>query len=212
MHNYEDSSPTLMNCLFAENSATDGRALACDYRYGHLASVVEMTNCILWDGGDEIWNNDRSTITVSCSCVQDENPNDDTVYPGEGNIDDDPLFVPGPAGCYYLSQTAAGQAVDSPCVDTGSDTATNLGVDTMTTRSDEGVDTGVVDIGYHYLVTGQPLLVGDFDRDGTVDLADFAELQNCFTGNGPAAVSPCCRIFDHEPDGDVDLHDYAEFP
>ena len=45
--------------------------------------------------------------------------------------------------------------------------------------------------------------MGDFDRDGNVDLADSAELQNCFSGDGPATVSPFCRIFDFEFDGDV---------
>ena len=53
--------------------------------------------------------------------------------------------------------------------------------------------------------------MGDFDRDGDVDLADFAEVQSCFTGEGPTDVSPCCRVFDFEPDDDVDLDDYAQF-
>jgi hypothetical protein len=64
---------------------------------------------------------------------------------------------------------------------------------------------------YHYPVTGRPLVMGDFDRDGSFSLADFAELQDCFTGEGPATVSPCCRIFDFEPDSDVDLNDFAAF-
>ena len=132
-------------------------------------------------------------------------------WPGQGNIHADPLFVPGPAGCFYFSQMAAGQAIDSPCVNTGSDTAENLGLDTLTTRSDEGTDTGIVDMGYHYPVTGQPLIMGDYNRDLAVNLADFAALQNCFTGEGPMAVDPCCRIFDFEPDGDVDLADFALF-
>jgi hypothetical protein len=53
--------------------------------------------------------------------------------------------------------------------------------------------------------------MGDFDRDGNINLADFGEIQNCFTDEGPTDVSPCCRIFDFEPDGDVDLGDYADF-
>ena len=131
---------------------------------------------------------------------------------GTGNRGDDPLFVPGPAGCYYLSQIAAGQATNSPYVDVGSDLAMNLGLDTLTTRSDEGLDTDTVDMGYHYPVTGQPLIMGDYDRSGQIDLADFAGFQNCFTSDGPTEVSPCCRIFDFEPDEDVDLDDYAAIP
>jgi len=45
-----------------------------------------MTNCILWDGGDEIWNDDGSTITISYSNVEGG-------WPGNGNIEADPLFV-----------------------------------------------------------------------------------------------------------------------
>jgi hypothetical protein len=171
-----------------------------------------LDNCILWDGGDEIWNNDDSTITITYSDVQGGWTNDDC--PPEHpvcNIDADPLFVPGPGGAYYLSQIAAGQAADSPCVDTGSDTAANLGLDLLTTRTDEGLDAGTVDMGYHYPVTGEPLIMGDFDRNGEVNLVDLAELLRCFTGEGPTDVLPPCRIFDFEPDSDVDLADFAAF-
>ena len=84
-------------------------------------------------------------------------------------------------------------------------------MDTLTTRSDEGVDTGVVDMGYHYAVTGVPLLMGDGDRDGDVDLRDAANLQCCFTGEGTDGMNPCCRIHDFEPDDDIDLDDFAAF-
>ena len=76
--------------------------------------------------------------------------------PNSHNISEDPHFLAG----YYLSQTAAGQLFDSPCVDAGSDLAANLGLDTYTTRTDSFPDTYdpnnpdpcsvVVDMGYHY--------------------------------------------------------------
>ena len=72
-------------------------------------------------------------------------------------------------------------------------------------------DAGIVDMGYHYPVTDQPLVMGDYDRDTDVDLANFAAFQNCCTDEGPTNVSACCRIFDFEPDSDVDLDDYAAF-
>jgi len=66
---------------------------------------------------------------------------------GPGNISDNPLFVTGPEGDYYLSQTAAGQTQQSPCVDAGNpDTHTYLG----TTRTDTVPDLGIIDMGYHY--------------------------------------------------------------
>jgi hypothetical protein len=40
----------------------------------------------LWDGGNEVWNNDGSTISINYSDVQGG-------YTGEGNIDADPYFV-----------------------------------------------------------------------------------------------------------------------
>ena len=51
--------------------------------------------------------------------------------------------------------------------------------------------------------------MGDFDRDGGLDMVDFAALQTCVTGQYPDDLSPCCRVFDFEPDGDVDLADFA---
>jgi hypothetical protein len=122
------------------------------------------------------------------------------------NLDADPLFVPGPVGCYYLSQTAAGQSVQSPCVDAGGPASSLID---GTTRSDEVLDAGVLDMGYHYPISGLPLVMGDANRDLDVDLDDFAEAQRCFTGAGPGEVTPCCRIFDYEPDDDVDLDDMA---
>jgi hypothetical protein len=70
------------------------------------------------------------------------------------NLDGDPLFVSGRYGNYYLSQKAAGQSQDSPGVNTGSDTAVALGLDQMFTRTDGGVDTGIVDMGRHYSADG----------------------------------------------------------
>ena len=129
---------------------------------------------------------------------------------GDGSFDDDPRFVPGPAGCYYLSQEASGQTAESPCVDRGSGPVEPLNVGNGTTRSDEEPDAGIVDLGFHYPVTGRTTTFGDVDRNDMLDLLDVAGLQNCFiVGSGD--LSPCCRVFDIEPDNDVDLIDYAAF-
>ncbi|UCD84608.1 MAG: chitobiase/beta-hexosaminidase C-terminal domain-containing protein [Deltaproteobacteria bacterium] len=132
------SSPEINNCTFSGNSAvTNGGGIY------NLNSFATITNCILWgDSPDEIYD-DSSSPTVTYSDIE-------RGYPGTGNIEDDPLFVTGPDGDYYLSQRAAGQGVDSPCVDTGSDMAAALGMDDKTTRTDSETDTGIVDMGYHY--------------------------------------------------------------
>jgi hypothetical protein len=74
----ESGHPTLTNCTFVGNYANVGGGGVCG---GYPALV----NCVLWDGGNEIWNNDGSTITITYSDVQGG-------WPGEGNIDADPLF------------------------------------------------------------------------------------------------------------------------
>ena len=53
---------------------------------------------------------------------------------------------------HHLSQVASGQSVTSPCVNKGSNTAANLGLNTRTTRTDKAIDAGSVDMGYHYPV------------------------------------------------------------
>lgn len=196
------TAATLVNCTFAGNAATDGRALATQTCLGGLPCAIQVENSVLWDGGDEVVG--PPAVTITFSDVQGG-------WAGVGNIDDDPLFLLGPAGCHYLSQTAAAQAGQSPCVDAGSVPAADLGLDTMTTRSDEDADTGLVDMGYHYAVINQPLVMGDFNRDRYVDLLDYAELPDCITGPSAAAPSPCCRIFDWNFDAHVDLRDFAAF-
>ena len=44
----------------------------------------------------------------------------------------------------------AGQGADSPCIDAGVVTAAAVGLDERTTRTDGVVDTGLLDLGFHY--------------------------------------------------------------
>lgn len=76
--------------------------------------------------------------------------------PGPGDISAEPLFTEGAHGLFYLSQIAAGQAQNSPCLDAG-DTllaTTPLNLDsllrTWTTRTDSIIDMAQLDMGYHY--------------------------------------------------------------
>lgn len=119
-----------------------------------------------------IWGNspgpDVANMTVSYSCTEDN-------ISGVGNIYSNPLFTTGPLGDFYLSQLAAGQAVDSPCVNAGSDTAVNLGMDKPTTRTDQLWDNGIVDMGYHYPIVYRS---ADIDKNLIVDFFDFAILAN----------------------------------
>ena len=114
MYNRRSNDLILTNCTFAENSANNGDALAFYSYLQKYPSALQLTNCILWDGGDEIWNNDNSAITITYSDVQGG-------WPGEGNIDADPCFVDlgywdangvWIDGDYHLLRS-------SPCIDAG---------------------------------------------------------------------------------------------
>jgi parallel beta-helix repeat protein len=119
-----------------------------------------ITNTILWCNtaklkGNEIYVSNSAKLSIDYSDVKSGmysvhvDPSS-TLYWGPGMIDADPLFVVGPHGFYYLSQIAAGQSTDSPCVNSGSDLASNLGMDTLWTRTNSVPDSGVVDMGFHY--------------------------------------------------------------
>lgn len=134
---YDNATTTIINSTIVGNMATDAGNAAI---YAHDGSVAMITNTIVW-GNTPLQILDPATgLTVSYSDVEGG-------YTGTGNMDADPAFVSG----YYLSQIAAGQGVNSPCVDTGSDPATVIGLETRTTRVDGVNDGGQVDLGYHYL-------------------------------------------------------------
>ena len=124
-------------------------------------TTMFITNTILWNNdapeGPEVFLgmvNYPSTLTLSYSDLQG---GQDSIYLlsgsvlnwGSGMIDADPLFATGPQGDYYLSQVAAGQSQDSPCVDSGDPASPVI---EGTTRTDEEQDTGIVDMGHHYRI------------------------------------------------------------
>ncbi|HPQ42274.1 MAG TPA: hypothetical protein PLV45_18025, partial [bacterium] len=71
--------------------------------------------------------------------------------PGPSAINADPLYAANMSNDRYLSQVAAGQTQDSPCVNAGDEPA-NLVFppDVYTTRTDEEDDEDNVDLGFHY--------------------------------------------------------------
>jgi len=108
-----NSDPFLTNCTFAGNSAPNGSSVACNSR-SIVESSVELINCIIWDGGNEIWINDRSTINISYSNISSGNP-------GTGNINVDPLFAnsTGPDNISGTEDDDLRLAPSSPCIDMG---------------------------------------------------------------------------------------------
>jgi predicted outer membrane repeat protein len=123
------STATLTNCTLSGNVAGNGNALACslDDSRVQASCTVQIVNCILWDGGGEMYNKDGSTITVTYSDVEGGAGNGP--WPGEGNIDADPYFTGPAAGDYHLmsqagrwdptSQSWLRDKRTSPCIDAG---------------------------------------------------------------------------------------------
>lgn len=145
---YFSTAPAIAGNTITGNSAQWGGGIHCT-----SSAHPTALDCILWandaPAGHEIYLEGGSSIIVTYSDVEGG-------WPGEGNINADPLFVMGPRGDYYLSQIAAGQPVESPCVDAGDP---NSLVPEGTTRTDELPDLWPVDMGYHYpLVPVQGLL------------------------------------------------------
>jgi hypothetical protein len=157
MYNYS-SDPTLTNCAFSGNSARDGGGM-CNYWYnksnltnctfsGNLAddygggmynsydSSPTMENCIVWSNTATYNPQIYGSAIVSYSCIQDDDPDDGIVYPGPGNIDDDPLFVrnpdPGLDGQWGTDDDDYGDLhlqPGSPCIDVGDNSAVTVPTD-----------------------------------------------------------------------------------
>lgn len=119
-----DSTNTIANNIVVGNSASSGGGIG-----GPTNAHATLMN-------NDVWNNSGGNYF--------------TIPPGANDISQDPLFVAGPLGDYYLSQIAAGQAQNSPCLDYGFTTADSLELSTFTTRTDSVYDQGIVDLGYHY--------------------------------------------------------------
>ncbi|MCD4655595.1 hypothetical protein K8T06_16870 [bacterium] len=148
------SSVSISNCTIIGNSATDGGGISVV-----ADSTLTAANNILWGNTPPEIHESDSSISITYSDIQQSSG----TYPGTGNINEDPQFIAAASGDLHLKQMAAGQPSDSPCVDTGSDSADNISfnipggttfMSQLSTRSDSITDSGIVDMGYHYAVSG----------------------------------------------------------
>ncbi len=169
---FEGGPVVFFNCLFIDNTAKSfGGGLNMDYaevvvinstfmdNYCHIgggiaarSSDITVINSIVWGNQDEEVAFLAGTTQVSYSCIQRADP-----WPGDGNINDNPLITTGPWGPGYLSSVVAGQDNDSPCIDAGSDPASvlcngspEICLDTLTTFTNHVPDTGIINMGYHF--------------------------------------------------------------
>jgi hypothetical protein len=127
--------------------------------------------------------------------------------PGTGNFDVDPALTVGPLGAHYLSQIAAGQGLDSPCIDAGNPAAS--AVPGTTTRTDQASDAGVVDVGFHFPVEGAPFLRADCNSDSMTDIADAIFVLSVLfpAPPNPAPAVACIDACDGNDDGLLNIAD-----
>jgi len=138
---HDDARVTISHCTITGNTAGQGGAV-----YTDGTSSASLDHSILWGNAPNELVAAGASPTVSWSDIAGG-------FAGPGVIDADPLFVTGPLGPFYLSQAGAGQAMTSPCVNTGSpDVPPTSG----TTRTDVQPDTGIIDLGYHHRFSGSP--------------------------------------------------------
>jgi predicted outer membrane repeat protein len=177
-----NSSAVIENCTFSSN--TGGSIGGAVYL---SESLVTITGCILWGNqsefGDAIALRSTYGPSVATLTWTDLQGGDNAVHIdggssinyGPGMISADPLFVTGPDDPCYLSQVAAGQRADSPCLDAG-DPASIPPVGT--TRTDHWPDRGTGDLGYHREADWTAAC--DLDGSGRVDGGDLSILARAW--------------------------------
>ena len=202
-------SPLLRNCLLVANESyggggavqthgpggpPDSRLLNCTLAWNSTASnmgggiaqdnytIAHVTNCILWGNSAMGQTGTLAQISgnavVAYSCVEGG-------IAGVGNMSSAPLFATGPLGEFYLSQTAAGQGQESPCIDTADPASAPVG---GTTRTDGIGDTPPLDIGFHYTMS-------DCNGDVVPDALDIAggTSADCDTNGVPDECEADCN-------------------
>lgn len=168
-----NAMPSLINCSFNQNRAQEkGGAI-----FG-INSELEMANCILWDDLPGPIYDENGSIT-SLHCIVQGG------WPGDGNIDGDPLFVDadGPDDIAGTEDDDLHLLPSSPGIDAGSNSSLP---DALTSDLDGNarVDNGIVDIGAYegaaplmqhvYHVDG---LSGRDEHDGLSLATAFATIQ-----------------------------------
>jgi hypothetical protein len=187
---------SVSNCSFAGNSATTGRAIRGD-------GYTQVTNCILWDGGEEI-SYEYSSPSVTFSDVYGG-------WFGTGNIDAYPQFRDQAHGNLRLR-------FGSPCIDAGNNSACSSDYDLAGNprRVDDPntPDTGagtppLVDMGAY-----ERMPLGDLNCDGVIDADDVDAFVAALSDTAAysSAYPNCDWLYaDCNNDGGVDFDDIDPF-
>ena len=205
----DGSYTTIVNSIIWGNYASKGRQIGIGVDTS--PSTVKVSYSDVEGGGAYVQaptEGGNTWLDTNCNLIWDQPSEPNNLH---GSSVDDPLFVEGVLGNYYLSQTAAdSNDSDSPCVDKGEGDASSLLFKEYwyTTRKDRVIDQGQIDIGYHY-PKGGAFTLGDLNYDGDVDSLDLAIL---FDGSFPevgCSFPGWCQSRDFNKDGIVNFIDYT---
>lgn len=171
---------TVLNCTLSANSAqTTGGAIALKAQ----TSSATVTNSILWENqGGSIDVASDAGIVVRYSCIDS-----DSVWPGEGNVNADPLFA---EDTFHLQ-------AGSPAIDAGTpDDAPLTDLEGNRRPCGGGVDMGAYESDC-VMETPKALFVrGDCNADGSIaSVTDALVLLSFnFSGAQPPACLAACDV------------------
>jgi len=156
-----NSDPTITSNIFANNDANYGGGIALRDSSPQIINNTITGNWASQRGGG-IRSDDSNPDVTNCIIWDNDSPDDPQIagggadvdycdveggWSGTANIDADPLFYDPSNLDFHLKQDPCQPGTNNPCVNTG-DPSTSLIIGT--TRTDGELDTGVVDMGYHY--------------------------------------------------------------
>ncbi|MBN2536926.1 hypothetical protein JXB37_01470 [candidate division WOR-3 bacterium] len=156
----DDAAAVIANNTFVANVCAAhigyGSAVWAPLGPSVVKNNIAVHDSVLGSGGGALAS-DSAAMVFDWNDAWHNHPNDyHNCTPGPNAISLDPLFAAAPFGDYCLSQVAAGQAEDSPCLDAGDSLrmAAPLDLDSLlrewTTRTDSVPDAGQADLGFHY--------------------------------------------------------------
>lgn len=200
----DESAPVFLNCTVAGNLAPDiGGGCFTSYSGTTIRNSIFAQN-----PGGSLCQDGALETDVSYSLIESSAP-----WPGEGNIQGDPLFVRSPAWDDAGTPEDPSDDVweegdlhlrpESPCRDAGtSDGAPETDLEGTRRPVGPGVDIGA----FEYPTSVEPyFLRGDSNADGTVELSDAIRILDYLFLGG--RVLDCADAADATDDGAVDVSD-----